>query len=68
MESKIEKSVKTFFKPAAPLQSGTVTSPHRQARKFLRKQLGINMKQLRKRRILKDYIFRNNTYVYTGKL
>lgn len=64
MESKLEKSVKNFFTPAvSPIQSGTVTSPHRRARKFLCKQLGITMKQLRKRRILADYIYRNGIYI-----
>ena len=62
MESKIEKKVKNFFTSAAPLQSGTLTSPHRQARNFLCKQLGITMKQLRKRRVLRDYIYRNDVY------
>ncbi len=63
MESKLEKSVKSFFNPFTPLQAGTVTSPHRQARKFLCKQLGITMKQLRKRRVLADYIYRNGVYL-----
>ena len=63
MESKLEKSVKSFFNPAAPLQAGTVTSPYRQARKFLCKQLGITMKQLRNRRVLAGYIYRNGVYL-----
>ncbi len=63
MESKLEKSVKSFFNPATPLQAGTVTSPHRQARKFLCKQLGATMKQLRKRRVLAGYIYRNGVYL-----
>ena len=67
MESKLEKSVKSFFNPATPLQSGTVTSPHRQARKFLCKQLGITMKQLRNRRVLREYIYRNDLYILTGR-
>jgi len=64
METKIEKSVKTFFNPATSfIQTGTASEPYRQARKFLCKQLGITMKQLRKRRILRDYIYRNGVYL-----
>ena len=61
--TKLEKSVKQSLTPAViPLQFGTLTSPHRQARNFLCKQLDITMKQLRKRRVLRDYIYRNGVY------
>ena len=46
-----------------PPTTGTVTNQYRQARKFLCKQLGITMKQLRKRRVLRDYRFRNGVYL-----
>jgi len=59
-----------FFNPKSDVvkHAGTVINKHRQARKFLCKQLGITMKQLQKRRVLRDYTFRNDTYVYTGRL
>lgn len=63
MESKIEKSVKDFFNLVIPLQTGTVNEPRRQARKLLCNQLGLTMRQLRKRRILADYVYRNGVYL-----
>ncbi len=67
MESKINKSVKQFFTPAIiPPAAGQYKNENRQARNFLCIQLGITMKQLRKRRILKDYILRSGVYMKAG--
>ena len=41
-----------------------VIKKYRQARKILCKRLGINMKQLKKRRVLKDYEFNHSAQIY----
>jgi len=64
MESKILRFVQR--NTTAPPTVGPALNPERQARKFLCKQLGVTMKQLRKRRILCDYVHRNGVYLKVG--
>jgi len=44
-----------------------VINKNRRARNVLRKNLGLTMKQLRKRRILKLYDYIDGTFIFKGK-